>query len=399
MVQTLLDIFFSFVFVYLAINCIYFFIIAIAGRIIKSPAYSVNPVKKRIAILIPAYKEDAIIVHTALEAKKHDYPAGKFDVFVAADHLKKETIASLKQLDINILEVQFDSGSKAKSLNKLLNWIPEKEFDVAVILDADNIMLAGCLEKINDAFQKGFKSVQAHRIAKNKNTPIAVLDAISEEINNHLFRRGQRALGFSANPIGSGMAFEFSRLKEIYNKPGILDNPACDREVDFEIMKAGILTEFVEDAYVLDEKVSTKAVFELQRTRWVESQIIHLILFFSETDVFVKNRDYYNKLFNNLIPPRSIILLVYFLFFLLYMIEYLTDSAFLFPDYSWWLTLTGIYLFTLLISVPLKMYSLRTGKALIFVPVLVISMVKAIIKMRTGRKEFLHTPKAYTQDS
>ncbi len=400
MFLTAIHIFFLILFVYLAIYTLYFFIIAVAGRLHQAPAYSSNPVKKRIAVLIPTYKEDHIIIHTAQKAAGHDYPADHFKVFVAADQLQPETIAQLRAIPVNVLEVKFEMSSKARSLNQLLNHIPEDEYDIAIIIDADNIMLPGCLEKVNDAFQKGFHAVQTHRIAKNRNTPVAVLDAMSEEINNHIFRKGQRALGLSANTIGSGMAFEFKKLKAIYNKPGILGNPACDREVDFETMKAGLCIEFVEDAYVLDEKVSSRAVFERQRTRWLESQIIHLKLFFDKQGGHIpKTRDYWNKLFNNTAPPRLIFLLSYCLIAGLFLAGYWSGIDILYPSYIWWLGLTGLYLLTFLISIPGNFYSWKTLNALAHIPLLMFSMVRALLKMKVSRKEFLHTPKAFTQDN
>jgi cellulose synthase/poly-beta-1,6-N-acetylglucosamine synthase-like glycosyltransferase len=386
--------------VYLSINTLYFFVVAVAGKLYRSPKYAANEKKKRIAVLIPSYKEDHIIVNTARKAAAHDYPKDKFDVFVAADQLQKETIEQLRAIPVNVLEVQFEIGSKARSLNKLLNHIPENDYDVAIILDADNIMMPGTLEKLNDAFQHGFRAVQAHRIAKNRNTPVAVLDAMSEEINNHIFRRAQRALGFSCNTIGSGMSFEFKKIKEIYNKPGILGNPACDRDVDFEIMKAKVCIEFIEDAYVLDEKVSSKEVYERQRTRWLESQIIHLRLFFDKKSGHIpKTKDYWNRLFVNLIPPRLIFLFTYFFVFLLFLVEYFTHYSILYPSYGWWLLLTFVYLSVFVISIPGSFYNRNTLKAILHVPGLVLSMLRALFKMKVSRKEFLHTPKAFTQDS
>jgi cellulose synthase/poly-beta-1,6-N-acetylglucosamine synthase-like glycosyltransferase len=397
MLLSILHIIFYILFFYLGIITLYFFIAAIAGKIRKQPVYSNHPEKKKIAVLIPSYKEDEIIVNTATRARQHDYPSTHFEVYVAAHHLNKETIEKLRAIPVQVLEVEFEIGSKARSLNKLLNVIPENLFDVAIILDADNIMLPGCLEKVNHAFQKGFRSVQSHRIAKNKNTPVAVLDAISEEINNHLFRRGFRAMGFSATVIGSGMAFEFSKLREIYNKPGILGNPACDREVDFEVMRSRIKIEFIDDAYVLDEKVSIMEVFERQRTRWLESQVIHLKLFFSQFNKIKKGKEYYNKLFLSLIPPRVIILFVFGLVFILFLLEKATGYPLLAPSYWWWLLITCMYIGTLLISIPASLYSATTAKALIYVPVLMLSMLKAMFKMKVSRKEFLHTPKAFKE--
>jgi cellulose synthase/poly-beta-1,6-N-acetylglucosamine synthase-like glycosyltransferase len=401
MIQTILHILFFILFIYFAINTLYFFIAAVAGKLYRPKKYSSNAVKKRIAVLIPSYKEDHIIINTVRKAAEHNYPKDKFSVYVAADQLQPETVAQLSSIaNVQVLEVQFEIGSKARSLNKLLNWIPEQSYDVAIILDADNIMLPDCLEKVNDAFQHGFRAVQSHRVAKNSNTPVAVLDGLSEEINNHLFRRGQRALGFSSNTIGSGMAFEFYKIKEIYNKPGILGNPACDREVDFELMKADICIEFVDDAYVLDEKVSNKAVFEKQRTRWLESQIIHLRLFFDKKSGHLpKTKDYWNKLFTNLAPPRLIFLFSYFMMFVVFGTEYFTKFSILAPSYAWWFGLTAMYLLTFIIAIPGKFYSWQTVKAIAHVPLLVLSLLRAILKMNVDRKEFVHTPKAFTQDN
>jgi cellulose synthase/poly-beta-1,6-N-acetylglucosamine synthase-like glycosyltransferase len=399
MIQIILHIFFLALFIYFSLATIYFFIIAIAGKLYHPVKYGVSADKKRIAVLIPSYKEDEVILSTAQKAIAHDYPRAFFEVFVAADQLRSETIEMLRRIPVNVLEVKFELSSKARSLNKLLNHISADQFDVAIILDGDNIMMPGCLEKVNSAFQKGFRAAQCHRIAKNKNNAVAVLDAMSEEINNNIFRKGQRALGFSASTIGSGMAFEFKKLKDIYNKPGILGNPACDREVDFEIMKADISIEFIDDAYVLDEKVSNRAVYQRQRTRWLESQIIHLKLFFDkkENDVH-KTKDYWNRLFFNLAPPRLLFLLSYFLIFLIFMVTYFTKYPILYPPYPYWLGITLLFAFVMIVSVPRSLYSWSTVKAMCYVPLLVFSMVKALFSMKVSRKEFLHTPKVHTGD-
>lgn len=401
MIQQILHIFFFFLFLYLAVYTVYFFIVAVAGKLIRPRVYQPHPDKKSIAVVIPSYKEDHIIINTAQKAAAHDYPVDKFRVYIAADRLQPETVAQLKQIpNVEVLEVFFELGSKARSLNKLFNWIPAGRHEVAIILDADNVMMPGCLEKVNAAFQNGFRAVQSHRMAKNLNTPVAVLDALAEETNNHLFRKGQRALGFSSSTIGSGMAFEFLKIKEIYDNQDILGNPACDRVVDFETMKADICIEFIDDAYVLDEKVGNKQVFEKQRTRWIESQIIHLRLFFDKKSGHLpKTKDYFNKLFANLAAPRLLFLGGYFLAFALAVLEYLTGYSILFPAPVWWLGLMGLYGATYIIAIPGKFYSRQTMKAFAHIPVLVWSMVRSLFKLNVDRKEFVHTPKAFTQDN
>ena len=63
-------------------------------------------------------------------------------------------------------------------------------------MDADNTVQPDFLRRLNETFETGTRAVQAHRQAKNRNTPTAVLDAVSEEINNAVFRPGISAAGF-----------------------------------------------------------------------------------------------------------------------------------------------------------------------------------------------------------
>ena len=194
------------------------------------------------------------------------------------------------------------------------------------------------------------------------------------------------------------MAFEFKKIKEIYNKEGILGNPACDREVDFETMKAGITIEFLEQAFVLDEKVASRAVYERQRTRWLESQIIHLKLFFDKAQGNLpKTADYWNKLFLNLIPPRLIFLSSFTLILLFIALQNIFHFSLIAPSQKWWLILTSVYLLTFIIAIPSSFYNIKTLKAIFYIPVLMFSMLRALFKMKVSRKEFLHTPKTFTQ--
>jgi len=396
MLSAIIHIFFILLFGYLAINIFYLLVLSIAGRLIKRTPYTLRPDKKRFAVLIPSYREDEVIINTVKQAVAHDYPGSAFDVYVAAHQLRADTMDKLRQLKAFVFEVDFETGSKARSLNYLLNKIDEEKYDAALILDGDNVMAPGCMEKINAAFQSGYRAAQCHRTAKNKNTAVALLDALSEEINNHLFRKGARALGLSASLIGSGMAFDLRKLKETYNKPGILGNPACDREVDFEMMKAGIVVEYLENADTLDEKVSSGAVFQNQRTRWLESQWIHLGLFLSGKErVAHKTKDYWNKLFLTLAPPRTIFLAVFCFIFFLLLIGALLKNNFTGISYACWALLFIAYMLCLFIAVPRYFYTRRMAMAILHLPRIIFLFIRAALRAKPTRKEFVHTPKTF----
>jgi len=398
MILSILFLFSLIIFLYLFISSFYLFILAVAGKFVNGKRFTVNTHKKRIAVLIPCYKEDHIIIDTACKAAEHNYPQSFFKVIVIADKLQSTTIEKLKRIPVEVLEVNV--SMKSKSINQALHFLNETDIEIAVILDADNIMGDGCLEKINDAFNQGYVAVQCHRTAKNKNTPVALLDAISEEININLFRRGPAILGLSAAPIGSGMAFDFHLLKNIFSMDEILNNPGEDREIDVQLMKRKIKMEFIDDAYVFDEKVSNPAVFEKQRIRWLEAQVNHVRRFFhADMKQAPKTILYYNKFFQNLLLPRILFLLVFAVIFLLLIIQSIFSISILYPPSGWWIACMTLYALTLCISIPAAYYTANTINALLHIPVLMFSMLKALFQMKKNRKEFLHTPKSFTEQN
>ena len=89
------------------------------------------------------------------------------------------------------------------------------EYDAITIFNSDNKIVPNALELFNNAYYSGCDAIQAHRMTENLNTNIAILNATSEEINNHLFRKAHTILGFSSALIGSGMMFDFEMFQKI----------------------------------------------------------------------------------------------------------------------------------------------------------------------------------------
>jgi cellulose synthase/poly-beta-1,6-N-acetylglucosamine synthase-like glycosyltransferase len=384
-------------FVYFAANTIYLFFIALCGRLIKGKKYGRQVDKSRIAILIPCIREDHIIIDTAFQAKFHDYPESRFSVTVIADKLKPESIAELREIPVEVLEVNL--SMKSRSLHAALETPAVQNSDLVMILDADNIMAPGCLEKVNAAFHAGYRAIQCHRTAKNKNTAVALLDAMSEEININLFRRGPSRAGLSAAPIGSGMAFKTRLVREIFSTKEILENPAEDREIDMQLMQRDIRMEFLDDALVYDEKVTNAGVFELQRVRWLEAQVNHVRRFF-DPDMKQAQRTvlFYNKFFQNLLLPRVLTLVVFCFLVASIIVQGVFQIPLLEPAPHLWIAMMALYYLTLLISIPSSFYSMQTIIALSRVPLLMLSMIRAVLQIKRRRREFIHTPKSFTSE-
>lgn len=384
---TFINIVLTLIFLGTAFTVVYSFVFSIGGMFASKKKFRHKEVYKKIAVLMPAYKEDSVILETANHALFQQYPSHRYDVIVIADSLHQETLDKLRKLPIQLIEVTFDQSTKSKALNAAFESLTGN-YDIAVVLDADNMMKADFLSKINTAFANGCYAVQGHRIAKNLNTRFAILDGISEEINNHIFRKGQQALGFSSSIIGSGMAFSFLYLKQVMAEINAVGG--FDKELELKLIEDNHRIVYLEDAYVLDEKVQRSEVFANQRTRWISAQLTYLRKYFFKGSLclFFGKTDYANKVAHYAMVPK--VLLMGFLFIATTLSWYAPDDLMI--GFAQWCTLSILYTLALTIAIPGKFYNFRTVKALSSLPLSFFVMVVAMFKVKSANKKFIHTP-------
>jgi cellulose synthase/poly-beta-1,6-N-acetylglucosamine synthase-like glycosyltransferase len=378
-------------FIYLGTAVMYVFVYAIAGLIRKEVVYYSEEVR-RIAIMIPAYKEDEVIMEVALKATQQNYPPDHFDVIVIADSLKEETLRSLETLPIDLIRVSFEKSTKSKALNYALSNL-HKDYDIALILDADNIMESDFLKKINQAFHKGFNVVQGKRIAKNLNTSFAILDGISEAVNNHIFRQGHRAIGLSSGLIGSGMAFDFVLFKAIMKETYAVGG--FDKELEFRLFQDGHKIEYLNNALVYDEKIQNSRDFNNQRRRWLSTNRVYLNKFIGTgiKALFQNgNIDIIDKLYQMVLPPRVLLVgAVFIMSFVHALIELIWKDLQWSIQPIYWHLLFVLTILTFLASIPRSFYNKKTLKACLSIPHAFFIMFILLFKLKDANKEFIHT--------
>ena len=346
--------------------------------------------KRMMLVLFPAYKEDEIIIDSIKDFLKQDYPPDRFEVVVISDKMRTETNDSLKELSVTIFEANYENSTKAKALNLAIDKLGDRLYDVVVVMDADNKVETSFLKDINNAFCKGSKAVQAHRTAKNLNTSIAILDAISEEINNSIFRKGHINFGLSAALIGSGMAFEYNWFRENIKKFRTMPE---ERELETLLLKQRVSIDYLEEVLVYDEKIQKSEIFYKQRRRWFASQIETLksVIWDLPSALFSGNISYADKIIQWLFLPRLLIL------------GFLTGIAFILALFSFaisikWFVLLFLLLFSLIISIPAKFFNKRLLVALWNLPYLFFLMFLNIFKVKGVYSKFIHTEKNYKKD-
>jgi len=374
----------------LGLATLYIFIFSLAGLFYKQRVYIQPEIFKKIAVLIPGYQEDAVIVGVAKSALLQEYPMSQFDVIIIADSFQKETIDELKTLPIKLVEVSFDKSTKSKALNSAMTALT-RNYEIAVILDADNLMAPDFLSKINAAFAQGFIAVQGHRTAKNLNNSWAILDAVSEEINNNIFRKGHRVLGLSSAIIGSGMAFKYDYFKSLMATATAVGG--FDKEIELKMLKEGHKIAYLDDALVFDEKVQKADVFGNQRRRWLSAQLHYFrkdFLHAVKALLMKGNVDYFDKAIQFIQPPRVLLLGAVILLGISFVLaNYLLNNDAIFS--AGWIIVGAACILSFLFSVPGSFYNSNTLRALVSLPKGMFMMLLSLLKIKGANKKFIHT--------
>ena len=342
-------------------------------------------------ILYPAYNEDRVIVHSVHTFVGQYYPYQNFHVCVISDHMKPETNEQLKDLPVTVLQPVFEKSSKAKAMQYAIQMVesgqckPEgrKAYDYIVILDADNVVEADFLDKLNTLCNRGYKAIQCHRCAKNSDNNIAVLDGVSEEINNTIFRKAHNRIGLSSALIGSGMCFDYEWFRENVFR---LSTAGEDRELEALLLKQKIYIHYEPDIHVYDEKVSNKDNFQKQRLRWMTAQIQSLLnlLPYIPKAIVTLNVDFIDKTIQQALIPRSMLIVITFVMACL--ITLLSRVWCL----KWWLLFLFICL-SLYVSTPKQLRKHSVFGKLFSLPMLVWKMLANILKIDHKNTDFIHT--------
>lgn len=362
----------------------YQFIFSVVGLFpLRKMRVSIKP-PLRFAVLIPAYREDRVILTTAQIALQQHYPNHLFDVIVIADSLQTATMATLRQLPVRVIEVTFEQSTKSKALNQALKILPDI-YDAVVILDADNIMEADFLRQMDNALNVGYKAVQGRRVAKNLDTPIAILDGASEDINNQIYGKGQRNLGFSARLAGSGMAFDYKLFKHIM--PTVNAVGGFDKELELKFTQQRIPIHYVPEARVYDEKVRQGDNFARQRGRWIAAQFYYAQLFIPQAFISLirtGNADFFNKAMQMILLPRL---------FTPALLTFITLLGLFFnPNIAMFFGILLIFnVLAFVLAFPKYLFQKPYRNALFKIPFALWLQIKSIRYWGQARKRFLHT--------
>ncbi len=330
-------------FILISLTVLYLAVFAIASLFVRHSDTPKAKKENRFIVLIPSYKNGKSLEMTLKSILGQTYPQRLFDITVIADHEDEMTMFHLAQQPVTLLTPNFAKSSRTKSLQLAINNLPQfKIYDVVIVLEAGDVVEPEFLELMNAAYESaGTKAIQAHKLSLNRDTTSARLDAIFEEINNSIFRRGHISVGLSAATASSGIAFDFNWFKQQVQNAKINWE---DKELEALLMRHHIYIDYFDKILVYNEKARHAEDFNRQHRNWMITQIRTILRNVRYLPVALVNRQYdlADKLLQWMLIPRMILMAVLVMMCIITPFIYLTSAI------KWWIMfVTVIFIFAI----------------------------------------------------
>ena len=337
--------------------------------------------QNRFIILIPAYKEDKVIIHTVNSILSQSYPQRLFDVVVISDHQNEMTNMRLAQYTITLLTPNFEKSGKTKSLQyAILNLPAFKIYDIVVVHNADNLVEPEFLTQLNDAYEAaGTKAIVTHLLPRNRDTSAARLSTIFEEINNSIFRRGHITLGLSSALMSSGVAYEFNWFKTNIMK---VRTQTEDKELEAALIHQRIFIDYFDHIHVYNERKREAQEFNRQRRNWIFEQVKSLAknIKYLPSAIFNQQYDWVDKIIQWMLLPRSIMFVILLVMSIILPFIYFTLVI------KWWM-IAVIWGFSLAFATPNELVDSHWDKDFIMLPIAtLLNTYKKLINIITKRE-------------
>ncbi len=360
---------------------------------IKKTGARAGSINVPFSIVIPAYAEGEVLLDCVAALERQNYPRDRVKISIVADKVDPALIARLRKRGVVVYTVDFEVSTKIRALKYFIEHNAPRAGEYVVVLDADNVCHPDFLKEIGKEINRGFRVIQGKRVAKNLDTIVARLDAISEYNNNFVFRRSTLLLNTSCPITGSGFAIEYglfsARLQEL---PSDIMG-GYDRVLQVNLVLYGgeeSRIKYCEEAVCYDEKTRRGGFFLKQRARWLAAYLQYAgkSVILLEKALSGSNKVAFFMALSIGLPPYSWIC---GLTFLLFLAAVVFGAVFLpAPLY--------LGLFIILWAIPLfALYAEKVGKrvwvtCLLGAPLFVLLFVRAMFQLKSACGQFLHTP-------
>ncbi len=270
--STVLSVLLILVDIWMVLSFFYYLIVSFWG-FGKVRKYADHAPEARFLVLIPACNEEVVIQDVVRSVQNTRYPRELIDVCVIADNCKDRTHERAEEQGARVFDTYSAPGEpvgKPHAIKKVLELHPEfyEQYDMLVIIDADNVVNAEFFAELNSQFIDEGRpaAIQGYLGCKNKAGLVAFFYYHSYTISNRFFQLAKYRMKANASIGGTGLAFSMKALQEIGGWQANSLTEDMEMQVMFTERGGRILWNHFAKTY--DEKPTRASTVFKQRIRW-----------------------------------------------------------------------------------------------------------------------------------
>lgn len=250
----------------------YFVVTCLFGLLIQKKKRPGSPSScrpnRRIAAVIAARNEEAVIGELVASLLRQDYPRELFDVYVVPNNCTDRTEQIARQAGARILTCDCPVRSKGDALRCAFSQLTEMEtaYDAYCVFDADNLVDPSFFQAVCSARENGYQIAQGYRDSKN---PYASWVSGSMSVfywfMSRFYNGSRAALGMSCALNGTGFMVSDSLIRRLgWNTVTLTEDLEFSAQCALNNVKIG----WMPNARVYDEQPVTLKSSLIQRRRW-----------------------------------------------------------------------------------------------------------------------------------
>ncbi len=195
--------------------------------------------RPRLAVLIPAHDEGAVIPRTLDQVRAQLYPDDR--LLVVADNCSDDTAALARRAGAEVIERRdAERRGKGFALAFGLKHLSARPPEVVLVVDADCEVAAGTIDRLARQASASGRPVQAEYVLTQSPNGAAdargAISALAFLVRNQVRMRGLHRMGQPCQLTGSGMAFPWALLRDA---PPLRDNLVEDMVLGVHLALAG----------------------------------------------------------------------------------------------------------------------------------------------------------------
>ena len=223
----------------------------------------------RVAVLIPAFNESALIARCVRSLRAQTYPSNLYEIVVVADNCTDDTAVLAAQAGAH--RVMRRDAPDARGKGRALRWamdqlLAEQSPPAAVvIIDADSVAAPQTLSALVERFEAGAPAAQGSCLLYGDGTLLAGLRVAAFLLVNQALPMGRAVLGRSTYLAGNGMLLSRELLLA---RPWDAFTSVEDLEYSLTLRSSGVTIAFVKEAIVYSSTAPTAEAAAKQQLRW-----------------------------------------------------------------------------------------------------------------------------------